>query len=199
MEIPHLSPKFIFAIVSSLIGIIAYWPYLKDIFAGKTKPHAYTWLIWLITQGTATAGLLVGGGGFAALSLGSVLILILTVFLLSFKYGTRNITKGDTFVLILSLAAIIVWKLLSNPFLAVGMVTAIDFFGYWPTFRKSLGNPWSESIISWWLFAFAGIFAVLAIEHYNFLTCTYISMTVLANAGVAMLCVLRRRIILKPE
>jgi len=140
-----------------------------------------------------------GGGGYGALSLGSVLILILVVFLLSFKYGTRNITKSDTFVLILSLAVIVVWRFLKNPLLAVGMVTAIDFFGYWPTFRKSLVSPWSESIVAWWMFAFAGIFALLAIEQYNFLTCAYILMTMLANIGVATLCILRRRIIFKPE
>ncbi len=53
MDILHPNPKFIFAVVASSIGILAYLPYLKDIFAGNTKPHAYTWLIWLITQGAA--------------------------------------------------------------------------------------------------------------------------------------------------
>lgn len=53
--------KLIIAIIAAVLTIIAYIPYFRDIFANKTKPHLFTWLIWGITQGTATVALLYGG------------------------------------------------------------------------------------------------------------------------------------------
>jgi hypothetical protein len=55
------------------------------------------------------------------------------VMLLSLKYGTRNITRSDTIILILALAAVFVWVQLDNPLLAVIMVTLIDLAGYVPS------------------------------------------------------------------
>ncbi len=49
--------KIISTIIATIIGVIAFFPYLKDIFSLKTKPHVYTWLIWVITQGTAVLGI----------------------------------------------------------------------------------------------------------------------------------------------
>ncbi|MCK5085579.1 hypothetical protein KAK05_02610, partial [Candidatus Parcubacteria bacterium] len=92
--------KLIIAIIAASLVVIAYIPYFKDIFARKTKPHLFTWLIWGITQGTAIAALLHGGGKFGSISLIVGAILVFVVFLLSFKYGTKDITTSDKFVLI---------------------------------------------------------------------------------------------------
>jgi hypothetical protein len=43
--------KFWFAIAAAMVGIAAFLPYLRDMLARKTRPHAYTWLIWILTQG----------------------------------------------------------------------------------------------------------------------------------------------------
>lgn len=43
----NIDLKLIFSIGASIITIVVYYPYIKDIFLEKTKPHIYTWLIWL--------------------------------------------------------------------------------------------------------------------------------------------------------
>jgi hypothetical protein len=43
--------KFIIAIIATVLTFLGFIPYFRDIFNRKTKPHLYTWLIWLITQG----------------------------------------------------------------------------------------------------------------------------------------------------
>src|SRR3989344_589571 len=101
--------KIIFAIATALVTIIGYIPYFKDVFARKTAPHIYTWLIWLITQGTAIAALIYGGGELGSVGLIAGAFLVLAIFLLSFKYGTKNITTVDTVLLVCSLLAVIVW------------------------------------------------------------------------------------------
>src|SRR5262245_28245295 len=104
-------------------------------FRGKTKPHAYTWLIWTITLGTAMAGLFRGHGGCVALPIGSGTFLVFVTFLLSFKYGTKNITRSDAVTLIAALGAVVVWWQLKNPLAAVLMVSLIDVIGYIPSVR----------------------------------------------------------------
>lgn len=197
--IAGISIKLLFAILASLVGVAgAFLPYLRDIFLKKTKPHAYTWLIWTITQGTAVAGLWYGKGGWGTLTLVIGTAFVFIVFLLSLKYGTRNITKGDTATLIAALLAIVVWWQLHSPLLAVAMVSAIDFLGYLPSFRKTFQEPWTETSTSWAVFSLANIFNMLALNQYNFLTLTYLITITTADITLFAICLVRRRVIPHP-
>ncbi|MDD4662049.1 MAG: hypothetical protein PHG24_02085 [Candidatus Pacebacteria bacterium] len=185
--------KIIFSILASIVGVVAFLPYLKDVFSSKTKPHIYTWLIWIITQGTAVAGMIYGGADWGSLSLAIGLIFVTFVFLLSFKYGTKDITKSDTVILIFALLAIIVWWQLKNPILSVLMVSIIDVFGFIPSFRKTFNDPWSETLSSWGLFATSNILALLAMSEYNFLTIFYVSVISIGNILVFLIALIRRK------
>ena len=191
--------KIIFTIIATVIGTVAFLPYLRDIFLLKTKPHIYTWLIWLMTQGTAVFGIWYGGGSWGALNLTVGTLFLAIVLILSFKYGTKNITKGDTFILIMAFCAILVWWQLDKPLLAVVMVSIIDLIGYVPSFRKSYADPWSETIIAWIAFAASDIFALLALSEYNTLTVTYLATITLANIALSLFCLFRRSFVLKPK
>lgn len=188
--------KLIFAALSIIVAIGgAFLPYLRDMFLKKTKPHTYTWLVWTITQGTALAGLIKGNGGWGALTLISSTSFCFLVFLLSFKYGTKNITKMDTIILLAALLAIIIWWQMKNPLLAVFMVSAIDVLGYIPSFRKTFENPWTETATSWVIFSLANILTIFALSEYNLLTLTYLIAITIANVVLLAICLIRRRII----
>lgn len=190
--------KVLFAIIGGIFAVLAYIPYLKGMFAGNTRPHLYTWLIWSITNGTATAGLWYGGGGWGAVSQTISAFLTFAFLILSFRYGTKNITRSDSAVLLLALSAIFIWWLLQSPLLAVLMVTVIDAFGYLPTFRKSFEEPWSEPILTWVMFTFAVVFGLLALSSYNPITVTYLLMSAIANAFLVSICIVRRRMTPRP-
>ncbi len=187
------------AIVLGFLSNIAFFPYILDTLKGRTQPHAYTWLIWILTQGTAVAGILHGGGGWGALGLAFGLILVGVVFLLSFKYGTKNITKGDMMVLAAALLAIVAWWQLDQPLLAVVMVSAIDALGYIPTFRKSYSEPWSETVSSWGVFAAGNAVSLFGLASYNLLTMSYLATILVANALLTAFLLVRRRSVLKPS
>lgn len=188
--------KLIFAVLSIIVGLVAgTLPYLRDMFRGQTQPHAYTWLIWSITQGTAVAGLWHGKGGWGVLPLLVGTVTTFLVFLLSLKLGTRNITKGDTVILIAALLAIAVWWRLHDPVLSVLMVSVIDVVGYFPSFRKTFQEPWSETPFSWFIFALVNLFAIAALSAYNFLTVFYIVSITTANLTLLAICLLRRKIV----
>lgn len=196
----NIDIKLIFAIFSVFVTIVvAFFPYLRDIFLRKTKPHAYTWLIWTITQSTAVAGLWYGKGGWGVFSLLIGTSFVFLVFLLSLKYGTRNITKSDTVVLIAAFSAIIVWWQLNNPLLAVLMVSVIDILGYIPSLRKTFEDPWTETVVSWVAFSLANVFNILALKEYNLLTLTYLISITSANVVLLAICLIRRRVVPRPN
>ena len=190
--------KIVATVLSLVLGALSYIPYIRSMVRRQTTPHPYTWLIWSITTGTAAVGGWYGGGGYGVLLLALWSVLTFLVFLLSFKYGTKNITKGDVALLVLALLAILVWWQLNAPLLSILMVTAIDAFGYVPTIRKSFEEPWSESLSSWFLFTVTALIGLVALAQYNFLTVVYLGMSATLNTIVMGVCLFRRRSIPKP-
>ncbi len=187
--------KLLFAIISSVIGIIAFIPYLKDVWFKRTKPHIFTWIIWAISQGIATAGLLHGQGGLGVIPMAISVGCTLAVIILSIRNGDHNITKSDIAVLAVALSAIYVWVGLDSPLGSVLMVSGIDAIGYIPTFRKSYHLPWSETLGSWAAFSFADGLALLALEQYNLLTASYLTTITTVNFFlVAYLWVRRKQV-----
>jgi hypothetical protein len=189
--------KIVFGILATLVTIGGYIPYFRDIFAKKTKPHLYTWLVWGLTQGTATVALISGGGQWGAISLMVGTILVAVIFLLCFKYGTKNITKADTFTLIAALLAIIVWWQLDSPILAVLMVSLIDALGYIPTFRKTYIDPSSETITFWICMVATDILALLANSEHNLLTMSYLVTLGFCNSAVVLIILMRKNKLVK--
>ena len=194
-----MSLNVIFAIIATVIGLIGFYPYLRDIFRGKTKPHMFTFLIWGITQGIASAGIWFGGGeaGSAYTTVGTIFVFL--IFFLSFKYGTKDIKRIDAVVLTVALASIVVWWKLENPVLAILMVSTIDFLGYIPTLRKTYVQPWSESTSAWVLFTVGAVFTFLALEEYNVLTMTFLVNIIVADGLIAAVSYFRRRYVPAPD
>ena len=131
----------------------------------------------------------IGGG----LSITVITLLVFGVFLLSLKYGSSNITKHDTIILIFSLSAVVVWWQLDNPIMAVIMVSAIDALGYIPTYRKSFENPWTENINFWFLMTCTAALSIIANAEYNVLTVTYLATLMSANIILLAILITRRR------
>ena len=40
--------RVLLSIIATCIAVISYIPYLKDIWTGRTKPHAFSWFIWAL-------------------------------------------------------------------------------------------------------------------------------------------------------
>lgn len=194
----ELNAKEILAILAIVATVVAYVPYVYEILKLRTRPHAYTWLIWALTVGTAGAAALYGGAGWGAVPTILNAFLVFGIFLLSLKYGSSNVTRSDKAVLALALVAIIVWWQLESPLIALLMVTGIDAFGYIPTLRKMWVEPWSESLTSWGIFIVAPALVIASLGAYNILTVTYTLMTLIVNIGLVVMGIIRRRSIAKP-
>jgi hypothetical protein len=189
--------KAILGTVSTILAILSFIPYMKDIFSRKTTPHIYSWLIWSILQITAVIAMVIDGAKYGALGLGMGALVSISVFLLAFKYGTKNITRFDTFCLIGALIAIAVWIFLDNILLSMVLITLIDFVGFLPTYRKSYEDPHSETAVLYAMSGIANLFAFLAISNYTIVTSLYVASLVLTNAICVLILIVRRKILIK--
>ena len=189
----------IFGTLSVIVALVSFFPYLRDILAKKTTPHIYSWLIWAILQITAAIAILRENSLWSAAGVGAIGLVSVIVFLLSFKYGTKNITTFDTICLVGALLAISVWIFAHNVLLSIILVTVIDFIAFLPTFRKAYEEPFSETLILYVCSALSNLFSFLAITHHSVTSSLYVSSLVLTNTIFVTLVVIRRRRLLRAE
>ncbi len=130
--------KIISIVLSVIFSVTAFFLYIREMYKSNTKPHVYTWFIWILTQGTAALGILYGNGGLGSLELFTGLIFILIIFIYSLKNGTKNIKVSDTVVFVVALSAIFAWWQLHNPVLSIFMVLE-DIFQHLENYGKSPG------------------------------------------------------------
>jgi hypothetical protein len=182
------------AVVAIGMTLFGYYFYFRDIFAGKTKPHAYTWLVWALLTAIAFAGQLYDGGGPGAYVTGVTAAASFVIFFLAINRGEKHITRSDKTNLVAALLAIVPWLLIGDPLFSVILITLIDLLGFMPTIRKSWHKPQEETLIH---YVFAGLkflLAIIALENYTITTWLYPASLVLANLLFVIMLIIRRRI-----
>ncbi len=187
-----MNTQTIFAVLATVLSISCFLPYLRDIFRRKTTPHSHSWLIWTLLQATGVLAMVHSGagGGVASLIVGAVLCAF--IFLLSLRYGTKNITVFDTVCLFGALIAIAVWLFLHNALLSIIAVSLIDLLAFLPTFRKSYVEPHSETISTYILSAGADGCAILALSTLSVTTSLYLITLLITNSICAGIIWFRR-------
>ena len=184
--------KVIVGLITSLLVFVSYAPYINDTLKEKTKPHVYSWFIWgvvtlLVFFFQFNAG--AGAGSWLTLSAGLVCLLI---FGLSFRHGTRDITRFDTVFIILALVALGLWVITNQPLISVILLVAIDMLGFIPTIRKSWNKPYTETLFSYSLNTFRFAIGIYALETYTVVTYLYPVAWLFANGLFSVLLIVRR-------
>lgn len=165
--------KIFLGLIAGIVGALSFFPYFRDIFLHKTKPHMYTWLIWSLLQGTSVFIMLYGNAGIGVLPFVIGTILCGSIFILSFKYGTKNITLIDKICLIGAIVALIFYIFLHDPVSSIILVALIDFIGFIPTFKKSYIEPNTETASTYIISAISSVLAIIALFNYSFITIFY--------------------------
>jgi hypothetical protein len=187
--------KLLFGVISSILAVICFIPYTKDIFQRKTEPHRYSWLIWTILQTVGAMAQLKEGARYGAWALSIGAIFCFAIFLLSFKYGTKNISRFDVACLVGSIFAIAIYFFVTNPIWAIIVVTSVDFVGYLPTFRKGYEEPFTETISTFIISAVANALSIAALQSYNATTIIYLASLFITNSSFSTMILLRRKLI----
>lgn len=191
--------KIALAGIAAAMTLVGYFYYFRDIFAGKTKPHAFTWLVWASLTAIGFAGQLSDDGGAGAYVTGLTAAISFIIFFLALFRGEKEITHSDWLSLGGAALALLLWGLTDNPLLAIILITLVDFLGFVPTIRKSIRKPHEETLISYVLAGFKFVLAIIALDNYSTVTILYPASLVFANLLFVALLLSRRRKILAKE
>jgi hypothetical protein len=184
--------KLISGLIASFLAIVCFIPYFRDIYKKTTEPHAYSWLIWTILQVVAVIAQLKDGSGYGSLALAIGSFFCFLVFILSLRYGTKNINKFDKWCLIASLITIVLYITLKNPVWSVILITTTDFVAFLPTFRKGYEEPESETPITFAIAAISEIFSLMALGKYTMTTVLYLASLLITNSVMMAIVYVRR-------
>ncbi|TAL29098.1 MAG: hypothetical protein EPN97_13745 [Alphaproteobacteria bacterium] len=190
--------KTILGAIAAGISIYTYVPYFIGIFKGRTKPHAFSWIIWALVTGITSAAQIVSHGGAGAWVTIIEALATSAVSIIALFKGETNITRGDKIGFGLSLSAIPLWIATGDPLWSVILVTAISVSGFWPTFRKSWPQPWGEVAQTYLLAAPAYALSITALDELNWTTALYPGVLMVANLAFGATLLLRRKHVAKP-
>ncbi|MEM1153797.1 MAG: hypothetical protein AAGI44_06625 [Pseudomonadota bacterium] len=181
-----------FAFAAIALATARYITYFITIYQGKTKPHAFSWLLWGLLTGIGALAQFELEGGPSAWALAFVALTCLLISFLSLFIGERDYKKSDWLALFACLFAIPVWKLTDNPVAALAIIIMIDSFSYWPTVRKSYHKPETEPPISYGLAGMRYFLILFAVPEPSWELLVYPLFLMLTDWGFALYIVVRR-------
>ena len=190
--------KELLSIIAIALTFIAFFPYIRSIVLGETKPHVFSWIIWGSTTFVVFLAQLEDDGGIGAWPIGVSGVITLFVAALSyFKRADISITKTDWLFFIAAMSALPFWYFTSNPLWAVVILTTVDILGFGPTVRKSYQQPHSESLLFFALFAARNFIVILALENYSITTVLFPAAVGIACLALIIMLICRRQILAK--
>ena len=168
------SIKIAASAIATIIALVAYIPYLIDMFRGKNKPHLYTWIsIFLITAIVAYIQLR-GGAGVGAIPIILGVGVDAIILFYCFRFGTKDVVFMDKVCLTITILGIIFYLLItSRPVVSLAVVTVAEIISFIPTFRKTRNDPYSESLPSYYLLMLKLSLILVALQKYDLLTVSY--------------------------
>lgn len=154
------------SVLSGIVILIAFFPYIRAIVKRQTSPRKATWLIWATGDWIILAGMIAKGtisGLIAAACLGAT-----TIFILSLFYGEAGWKTRDKVCITLSGAAILLWQYFGESNLGIGFSLLSLAIAAWPTYVSAWEKPENEDTKAWIIFNISSFLGVLGIRHLTF-------------------------------
>jgi hypothetical protein len=185
--------KEVLSAIAITLTVVAFYPYLRGIVQGTTRPHVFSWVIWGSTTFVVFLAQLQAGGGVGAWPIG--VSGVITALIAAVAYAKRadiTITRTDWLFSAAAMSSLPLWYATSDPTWAVVVLTVVDLLGFGPTVRKAYGAPYSESLTFFGLFAARNTVVVMALENYSVATALF-PVTIAAACVLLMLLIAYRR------
>lgn len=176
----------IFGYLSGLAVLAGFFPYIRDIFLGKTKPERMSWLIWGTLGSIAFFSQFAEGGTYSLLFVGAQTLGDLFIFGLALKYGVGGFLKRDLLALIGAGGSLVLWYFTKEAALALFIVIFIDAIGATLTALKSFEQPETETKSSWQLTFLGGLLGCFAVGEMNFVLLAFPFYICLASASILL-------------
>jgi hypothetical protein len=185
----------ILGLISVGIAILSYSFYFRDIFIGKTKPHAFSWFIWGLLMVISFWAQITHNAGAGAWVIGFTALICFTISGIAFKNGMRHAKQIDVLSLWGALLALFLWLFLKNPTISIILTSGVYVLGFVPTFRKSYISPQDETLITYVLNTIKFFISLFALQQVTLVTAFYPFVLVLVNLSFVLMLVARRKVL----
>jgi hypothetical protein len=186
--------KEVTGVIAAALGFVAYAPYVRDIYAGRAKPHPYSWFVWGLTSVIIFAIQVSHGAGAGSYTTATIAFIAFFVCLSSYlKYGHSEITLADTLLFIAALIATALWLFAKEPLLSMVLLCASDCFAIGPSLRKAWVKPHEETLSMWSLNALRHGLSILALQHYSLITVLNPTVWIIGNTAFSIMLVYRSK------
>jgi hypothetical protein len=165
----------IFVSIAIVLTLVSFYPYIRSIQKGETKPHYFSWIIWGLTTTLSSFTQLADSGGVGAYSVFIAGIICFYIAYLAYQQKRDyTIDRGDWITFYVALGSLVVWYITSNPLWTALILTMVDSIGFIPTFKKSYNYPWEEHIGFYLLISVKNLFSIVAMENYTITTTIFL-------------------------
>lgn len=157
--------KEILSVLSGLLFVAGFVPYIRAILRKETRPAKASWIIWASLDYIVFAGMVVAhtvNGQICGAVIGASIVIGLAM-----KYGAPGWTKTDKFSLGGAVLGIMLWLVFSSPVLGIVITCTVGFLGSIPTFTSAWKDPGCEDKLAWTIFWISCVCAVIAIPHWT--------------------------------
>jgi hypothetical protein len=186
--------KEILSTIAIALTFMAFYPYIRSIMKGKTKPHVFSWVIWGSTTFAVFLAQLEANGGVGAWPIGvSGGITIFVAIFAYIKKADITITRTDWLFFVSALSSLPLWYFTSDPLWAVVILTTVDVLGFGPTIRKAYSQPHSESLVFFGIITVRNLIVVVTLESHSVTTVLFPAVIAAACIVLMTLIVYRRR------
>ncbi len=163
-----MEKEVIFTIISISIYLVGAIPYWRDVLSGRTIPHLFSVLVWLILVWFNCYVLWLNGEWLWFIP--SIIMAISLFFAVIFwvkMFKQIQINWFDYICLILSGLLLVYYFFSQNIINTVIFTVIIDFIAFLPTFKKGWLQPWTESILIYLLAWVNQIFTILSLSEFS--------------------------------
>lgn len=187
--------KIVVGTIAIALTFLGYIPYIKDIIAGKTKPHLYSWISWGLVGAIVFALQLSNNAGAGAFVTLAAELACAVVIFLTIKYRVSSkITNTDKVFILLAFIALGFWLIAKKPIISAILLTLIDLLSFAPTVRKSWINPYSETLSFYFLNILRFGLVTLSLSNYTTVNLLYPITWFIANTLFVCMLFFRRRV-----
>jgi len=181
------------AFVAGCIAILGAVPYIIDTLKGKTHPNIVTWFTWTLLNGINAAAAWSSGATQTAIFSAGGAIATGAILIVGLRRGLKQYTRFDIICQAAALLGVVLWRITSQPSIAVAINVVTDFTGWLPTYRHALKAPHAET---WQTFALSGLSSALtliSIQHYTFIALAFPVYIFSANVAIVNTILLGRK------
>jgi hypothetical protein len=182
------------AVVSIVLIIVSYVPYLRGMLTKKLRPNPVTWLSWAIVTIAYCIVVLYAGGGPVVWPIALTVVIDVVAFVLSVRNGGRaDIAKIDVVCFAVSMLAFVFWLITNQAGVAVALITTSQFVAFIPNIRKTWHKPYEDSAYTWGVNSVRHVFMIFAVDKFNFATVANTAFWTVIYGAAAILILARRR------